>query len=49
MVAEEQKEGFAVVPGGIETRQQRRGAACAVGCILYHLRTAEVDSIVQLA
>src|SRR5215203_7290831 len=49
LVAEEQKEGFAIVSGGVEARQQRRGAARAVGYILHHLRTAEVDGIVQLA
>ena len=49
LVAKEQKEGFAIVSGGVEARQQRRGAARAVGCILRHLSTAEVDGILQLA
>ena len=48
LVAEEQKEGFAIVSGGVETRQQRRGASRAVGRILHHLRAAEVDGATQL-
>ena len=49
LVAKEQKEGFAIVSGDVETRQQRRGAARAVGCILHHLGSAEGDGTTQLA